>query len=442
MKSNETKSKTSLQPRLRFPEFEGDGDWRATILGKLSEVVRGGSPRPIDSFLTTAIDGLNWLKIGDVDKEAKFITQTSEKVRREALNKTRVVDHGDLILSNSMSFGRPYILRIKTCIHDGWIAITSIINGIDRDFLYYFISATGSQSYFLDNAAGSGVQNLNADIIKTLPVHFSSKVEQQKIADCLSSLDELIEAEDQKLEALQRHKKGLMQELFPAEGQTLPKRRFPEFHSTPEWSEKPLRELLLSPPEYGVNAPAVPFSPDLPAYLRITDISEDGRFLSKKKASVAIKVTDQHYLADGDIALARTGASVGKSYKFRSEDGRLVFAGFLIRVRPNPSKLNSTFLFNFFSTKQYWKWVAITSARSGQPGINGNEYASLVVPVPAIKEEQQRIADFLSSVDNLITSQTKKLESLRLHKKGLMQQLFPNAGEEEKFNINTNNQNQ
>ena len=204
------------QPRLRFPEFRGTEEWVRAILGDLSKVVRGGSPRPIDGFLTTLADGLNWLKIGDVDKEAKYVTHTEEKVRPEALSKTRVVSPGDLILSNSMSFGRPYILQIETCIHDGWIAITDIDRMAERDFLYYSISAPNSQSYFIDNAAGSGVKNLNADIIKALQVCFPSSAEQQKIADCLSTLDELIAAQVRKVEALKTHKKGLMQQLFPS----------------------------------------------------------------------------------------------------------------------------------------------------------------------------------------------------------------------------------
>jgi len=179
----EEEAKPVLVPKLRFPEFRGSRAWESAILGDLSEVVRGGSPRPIDGFLTTSANGLNWLKIGDVDKEAKYVTHTAEKVRPEALSKTRVVNPGDLILSNSMSFGRPFILQIKTCIHDGWIAITDIAKNADRDFLYYLISAPSSQSYFLDNAAGSGVQNLNADIIKALPVNFPSRAEQQKTGE-------------------------------------------------------------------------------------------------------------------------------------------------------------------------------------------------------------------------------------------------------------------
>ena len=113
-------------PRLRFPEFRDEGEWVGSFLGKHSEVVRGGSPRPIDNFLTAEKDGLNWLKIGDICKEAKYVVATTEKVRAEALDKTREINPGDLILSNSMSFGRPYISKIKTCIHDGWIAITKI----------------------------------------------------------------------------------------------------------------------------------------------------------------------------------------------------------------------------------------------------------------------------------------------------------------------------
>ena len=202
-------------PRLRFPEFRGAGGWDTKQLEEFAVIVRGGSPRPIEAFLTTDHNSINWLKIGDIDKESKFITATQEKVIPAALSKTRVVYPGDLILSNSMSFGRPYILKIETCIHDGWIAISEIHADIDRDYLYYLLMTSDSQEYFSSNAAGSGVQNLNADIIKRLPIPYPGIKEQQKIADCLSSLDDLITAQDRKIESLKTHKKGLMQQLFP-----------------------------------------------------------------------------------------------------------------------------------------------------------------------------------------------------------------------------------
>lgn len=204
------------RPRLRFPEFRDGPEWSAIPLGELAVIVRGGSPRPIDMFLTRKIDGLNWLKIGDVDREAKYITKTEEKVRPEALSKTRVINAGDFILSNSMSFGRPYISTIETCIHDGWIAVTDIPDRLNREFLYYSILSDKSQRYFANQAAGSGVQNLNKDIIKLLPLEIPSKGEQQRIADCLSSLDTQITAESRQLAAFKTHKQGLMQQLFPA----------------------------------------------------------------------------------------------------------------------------------------------------------------------------------------------------------------------------------
>jgi len=213
-----------------------------------------------------------------------------------------------------------------------------------------------------------------------------------------------------------------------------PKLRFPEFLNAGNWEENKLGELLLIPPTYGVNAPSVPYSNELPTYLRITDISDDGLFLADNKVSVNAISKPEIYLQEGDIVLARTGASVGKSYRYRESDGPLVFAGFLIRVRPDPAKINPILLSNFVSTQNYWKWVRATSARSGQPGINSNEYASLPVDLPAINDgrgllEQQKIADCFSSIDELITSETRKLNALKVHKKGLMQQLFPLEGE-------------
>src|SRR5699024_702808 len=150
----------------------------------------------------------------------------------------------DLILSNSMSFGRPYLLKIRTCIHDGWIAITDVANKASREYLYYLIFAPTSQSYFLDNAAGSGVLNLNAEIIKSLAVTYPSPSEQQKIAGCLPTLDALIAAQAEKLDALKTHKKGLMQQLFPRAGETVPRLRFPEFRDAGEWEKKEVGKIF------------------------------------------------------------------------------------------------------------------------------------------------------------------------------------------------------
>lgn len=212
------------------------------------------------------------------------------------------------------------------------------------------------------------------------------------------------------------------------EKKIVPKLRFPEFFDNGEWKSTELGKCLLKHPEYGIGAAAVPYSENLPTYLRITDISVDGKFIKEEKVSVAEKVSVENYLQEGDLVFARTGASVGKSYKYRVSDGKLVFAGFLIRVKPNNNVLNSELLFQFVSTEQYWRWVKYVSVRSGQPGINGKQYASMPILLPPKKEEQQKIANCLSSLDEIMAAETEKLEILKDHKKGLLQQLFPQEG--------------
>ena len=205
-----------------------------------------------------------------------------------------------------------------------------------------------------------------------------------------------------------------------------PRLRFPGFSG--EWEEKKLGECLLQMPEYGISAPAVPFSKNLPLYLRITDISDDGQYIREGKVSVDAVLTKENSLQDGDIVLARTGASVGKSYKYRIEDGPFIFAGFLIRIKPDETQLNSEFLFQFLQTSEYKKWVEATSTRSGQPGINCSEISSLFVPFPTLPE-QQKIAECLMAMDQLISAESAKVDALKEKKKGLMQRMFPQQGE-------------
>jgi type I restriction enzyme S subunit len=391
-------AKPALVPKLRFPEFRGEEGWKQTTLGELSEVVRGGSPRPIDGFLTTSPDGLNWLKIGDVDKEAKFVTHTAEKVRREALTKTRVVNPGDLILSNSMSFGRPYILQITTCIHDGWIAITSISNETERDFLYYLISAPSSQSYFVDNAAGSGVQNLNAEIIKALLIRFPTPPEQQKIADCLSSVDELIAAQARKVDALKTHKKGLMQQLFPIEDETQPRLRFPEFRDAGDWEIKPLKKLFTigSGRDY--------------KHLSLGSVPVYG--------SGGYMLSIDEFLYDGEsVCIGRKGTINKPMFitgKFWTVDTLFYTYSF--------QKCLPKFIYAIF---QQIEWLKHNEA-GGVPSLSKAIIEKIEVAVPS-PQEQKRIADCLTSLDNLITAAAQELVTFKTHKKALMQQLFPSA---------------
>ncbi len=433
-----TKEKTRCVPKLRFPEFRGARGWQKKTLGELSEVVRGGSPRPIEGFLTTAADGLNWLKIGDVDKEAKFVTQTAEKVRKEALTKTRVVNPGDLILSNSMSFGRPYILQITTCIHDGWIAITSLNKEAERDFLYYLISAPGSQSYFVDNAAGSGVQNLNAEIIKALHVGYPTPAEQQRIADCLSSVDELIAAQARKVDALKTHKKGLMQQLFPTEGETQPRLRFPEFRDAGEWNITTVGGLVeadwLFPPKDGNHGNIHPKSSDYVAngipFIMASDLNDglidicNCHFISKEQADTLQK----GFAKEGDILLSHKG-TVGEVAVVRTINTPYLMLTPQVtyyRVKDRHKLLNE-FLAQHFVADTFQANLVEVSGGGTRAYIGITEQAKLRLQFPTDLAEQRRIASCLTSLDDLITTATQELATLKTHKKALMQQLFPSA---------------
>ena len=190
-----------------------------------------------------------------------------------------------------------------------------------------------------------------------------------------------------------------------------------------DWSVRSLRSCLLSVPSYGINEAAVPFDDDLPTYLRITDISKDGQFRPSPRVSVKHPNGQAFFLNEGDLVLARTGASVGKSYLYNPKDGPLVFAGFLIRISPNPEKLQPTFLAYCLQSKYYWNWVATMSIRSGQPGINGKEYGELQLPLPSLIE-QRAIAEVLSDVDGLLDSFEALIAKKQVIKQAIMQQLL------------------
>ena len=191
-----------------------------------------------------------------------------------------------------------------------------------------------------------------------------------------------------------------------------------------DWEIVPLGQLLRRPPSYGINAPAVSFDFRLPKYLRITDITEDGKLSEETQASVDHPAAGLYGLESGDIVFARTGASVGKSYLYNSKDGRLIYAGFLIRLSPDPKRLVPTFLSFYAQSRSYWNWVKVNSMRSGQPGINGREYATLPIPLPPTLFEQEAITKALSDADALIESLEQLLTKKRQIKKGAMQELL------------------
>lgn len=435
------KNKSTLVPKLRFPEFQGADGWASEPMGKVYSFKGNNSlSRDKLNYLTGSVRNIHYGDIHtkfsthfDITKElVPFVNESEKSVVRDE----NLCAEGDIIFADASEdmadIGKSIELvslngeRVVSGLHT--ILARQTGDRIALGFGGHLFKSGWVRAQIQREAQGAKVLGISSTRMRNLrlPLPYD-KAEQQKIADCLSSLDELIAAQARKVDALKTHKKGLMQQLFPREGETQPRLRFSEFRDAGEWHDAQMGTLLVSSPDYGVNAAAVPFSENLPKYLRITDISEDGRYLPEKQVSVDLEATDGNYLDDGDIVLARTGASVGKSYQYRKQDGKLVFAGFLIRVKPHPKKVVSTYLANYLTSGHFWKWVAVTSARSGQPGINSTEYSSLTVPLPPTLSEQQSIASCLSGLDTLITTATQELDTLKTHKKGLMQQLFPSA---------------
>lgn len=190
-----------------------------------------------------------------------------------------------------------------------------------------------------------------------------------------------------------------------------------------DWTIRTLLSCLRSAPDYGINAAATPFDDALPTYLRITDIGEDNQFRPSPRVSVRHPRSPAYFLSKGDLVFARTGASVGKSYLYNPDDGPLVFAGYLIRVRPKPGELLPSFLAYCVQSKRYWNWVATVSIRSGQPGINGQEYGKFRLPLPA-PAEQCAIATALSDADALIGGLEQLIAKKRDLKQAVMHQLL------------------
>lgn len=174
--------------------FEIPSSWKWARLGNLLVIERGGSPRPIKSYLTDSKDGINWIKIGDTDKGGKYINSTVEKIIPEGMKKSRYVQKGDFLLSNSMSFGRPYILNIDGCIHDGWLVLRQPLQIFYRDYLYYLLSSRMVYNQFCNRVAGAVVNNLNSDKVALTVVPLPPLEEQKRI---VAKIEELLPYCDQ-----------------------------------------------------------------------------------------------------------------------------------------------------------------------------------------------------------------------------------------------------
>ena len=195
---------TSHYEKIEGP-FEIPESWEWVKISDIADVARGGSPRPIDAYLTNDTDGINWIKIGDAEKGGKYINSTQQKIKPDGLKKSRLVHKGDFLLTNSMSFGRPYILNVDGCIHDGWLVISPIGNGITKDYFYHLLSSGFAYEQFSEQASGAVVSNLNKDKVADSLFPLPPINEQHKIVESIENWIRFVDDIENSSENLGQH---------------------------------------------------------------------------------------------------------------------------------------------------------------------------------------------------------------------------------------------
>ncbi len=400
----------TVVPRLRFPEFLQDYPWAVRLLGNDAtfEKGRGVSKAEVDP------NGQH-----QCIRYGELYTRYSEVIR-EVVSRTSAAD-STLFFSQTNDVIVPASGETKediataSCVLLDGVALGGDLNVIRSPhngvFLSYLLN--GSQRRELAKVAqGDTVVHLYPRQLAALSIAFPDAAEQQKIADCLTSLDEVIAAQGRKVEALKAHKRGLMQQLFPREGETRPRLRFPEFRDAPEWTEKKLSSLVdlvsgmhLSPDQYSCSGEVPYFTGPSDFTNYVGDV--------RKWTSPASSVAMQH-----DTLITVKGSGVGECWYL--EMPFVAMGRQLMAVHAKTS--SSRFINQFLLTKR----TRFEDLASGNliPGLSRGDILDMVAPFPK-KDEQQRIADCLSSLDTQIIAETHQLAALKTHKQGLMQQLFP-----------------
>ena len=387
----------ALVPQIRFAGFTDP--WEQRKLSELVEIERGGSPRPIERYITDDPCGLNWVKIGDAPELGRYITQTTEKIKPEGLAKTRQVYPGDLVLSNSMSFGRPYIMAIKGCIHDGWLLIRDAQKHFDPIFLCHMLGAPQMLNQYRMFAAGSTVNNLNKELVGKAIVSLPSKDEQREIGIVLDRLDSLITLHQRKYDKLCVLKKSMLDKMFPKGGSLYPEIRFAGF--TDPWEQRKLGELTES---YSGGTPAAGesefYGGSIP-FIRSAEIAAESTelFLTEK----GYESSSARMVKPGDVLYALYGATSGEVAVSRQK-GAINQA--ILAILPRDD-CDARYITAWLRKQK--GYIVTTYLQGGQGNLSGVIVKNLEVFIPSLPE-QQKIGFMLSHLDSLITLHQRKYD--------------------------------
>lgn len=386
-------------------------DWQVRPMLSMVRIANGQVDPKIEPFRSMIL-----VAPDHIERASGRLLKMETACEQRAISGKYLFSKGDIVYSKI----RPYLRKAIVADFEGLCSADMYPlkpgDDVDGKFVLAILLGHHFSRYAESVSVRSGMPKINRIELAEYKGAFPpTKAEQEAIAEALSDADTLIESMEQLLTKKRQIKQGVLYKLLNG------KKRLPGFSE--DWKLTKLGACLLTPPDYGINAAAVEYSDRLPSYMRITDITTDGRFSPHPLVSVGHPNADHYYLSEGELVFARTGASVGKSCLYNPLDGLLVFAGFLIRIRPDPLKLNSAFLFALVQTVTYWNWVKVMSMRSGQPGINANEFAHLPITIPTIIE-QEAIAAVLADLDMELVEFEKKLTKATHLKQAMMQELL------------------
>ena len=396
-------AKKSLVPKLRFPEFREEGEWKIQPLDKLLTISNGRDYKHLyDGNIPVYGSGGYMLSVNDW-----------------------LHDGESVCIGRKGTIDRPMFITGKF-----WTVDTLFYTHSFIDCLPKFIYAIFQQINWANHNEAGGVPSLSKTNIGKIKVAVPKSKEQQKIADCLSSLDDLISAQAQKIDALKTHKKGLMQQLFPAEGETAPKQRFPEFswdwipYKIGDFIESYCGGAALTPSDFSLT-PDYEVIPKKAitegGWLRID--SQNPTYCNEVFYKNNLQsVVDSTYLITTLRDLVPSGPSIGYIVKYKKNKKYLLAQG--VYGFKTKQDIFSDFLIHFSNSNVYRKMMQSVMVGSTQVHIRTSIFFDIPIFIPTLKE-QQKVADCLSSLDDLITAHTQKLDALKNLKKGLMQQLFP-----------------
>ena len=416
-------TKKSGVPAIRFKGFTDTWEQR-----KLSEICTmhariGWQNLRTSEFLDS---GDYYLITGTDFEDGRINLSTCHYVEKDRFEQDKKIQikNGSILITKDGTLGKVAFvenLDKPATLNAGVFNVEIIENDVDNRYLFQYLKAPFLMDYVNSKATGGTIKHLNQSILVDFPVQMPESAEQQKIGAYFSRLDHLITLHQRKLEKLHNLKKAMLAKMFPQNGSVYPEIRFAGF--TDAWEQRKLGEISESF-EYGLNAAATEYD-GKHKYIRITDIDDSTHlFLQDNLTSpdVDFSTVDDYLLQKGDVLFARTGASVGKTYIYRPSDGDLYFAGFLIRAKIK-SDYDADFIFQNTLTDNYDSYIRITSQRSGQPGVNAQEYANFALSVPCLAE-QKKIGAYFTNLDNLITLHQRKLEKLQNIKKSMLEKMF------------------